>query len=196
MTEVLAAEPLNRRHFQQIMAGLTEGVLFIETDRRIVWANEAALRMHGADNTEALGGTVEDYGRRFTLRYRNGQLLAPEAHPLQRLCAGEAFNELIVETRRADDPEADWVHTLRGFTLVDASGEPDLHVLVLADHTERFEAEDRFERMFNANPAPALIVRVSDLRYVRVNHGFMEMTGYKSRDLVGRTLYEFDVLEG
>ena len=50
--------------------------------------------------------------------------------------------------------------------------------------------------MFNANPAPALIVRVSDLRYVRVNQGYLEMTGYNSDAIIGHTLYEVDILAG
>ncbi|MFG1350219.1 PAS domain-containing protein [Xanthobacter autotrophicus] len=62
--------------------------------------------------------------------------------------------------------------------------------------TERFTAEERFERTFNANPAPAIICRLSDLRYVKVNQGFLEMTGYVREDIIGRSTYEVDVLEG
>jgi PAS domain S-box-containing protein len=186
----------DRSQLQQIIAGVTEGVILVEPDRRIVWANEAALQMHGATSVGELGATVEDYAQLFALRYRNGQALEPEEHHLARLCQGESFDGLILEVRRTDDPEADWVHRARGFVLNDAHGEPDVLVLVLNDATDAFEAEERFERMFNANPAPALIVRVSDLRYVRVNQGFLEMTGHGADEIVGRSIYEFDVLSG
>ncbi len=53
--------------------------------------------------------------------------------------------------------------------------------MILDDETERFNAEERFERAFAANPAPAIIVRLSDMRYVKVNHGFLELTGYARR---------------
>ena len=66
----------------------------------------------------------------------------------------------------------------------------------MTDMTETFEAEERFERMFSANPAPAVIVRVSDLRYLRANAGLLDMTGYRSKDVVGRTVYDLDILEG
>ena len=191
-----AADAPDRSQLQQIIAGVTEGVILVEPDHRIVWANEAALQMHGAFAVEDLGATVEDYAARFTLKYRNGQQLTPAEHPLARLCAGESFDGLIVYVTRTDDPEADWVHRVRGFVLNDARGDPDVLVLVLNDATDAFEAEERFERMFNANPAPALIVRVADLRYVRVNQGFLEMTGHRADQLVGRTIYEVDVLAG
>ncbi len=68
-------------------------------------------------------------------------------------------------------------------------------VLVINDVTERYSAEERFERTFNANPAPAVICNVADLRYVRVNQGFMDMTGYTKDAIIGRSIYELDVLE-
>jgi len=190
------ADAPDRSQLQQIIAGVTEGVVLVEPDRRIVWANEAALEMHGALSVSELGATVEEYAQLFTLRYRNGQPVPLHEHPLERLLGGESFDGLILEVCRVDDPRADWVHRARGFVLNDARGDPDVLVLVLNDATEAFEAEDRFERMFNANPAPALIVRVADLRYVRVNQGFLEMTGHRQDEIVGRTIYEVDILAG
>jgi PAS domain S-box-containing protein len=68
-------------------------------------------------------------------------------------------------------------------------------VLVIQDATDRFNAEERFERTFNANPAPAVICQLSDLRHVKVNQGFLDMTGYDRDSVIGRSLYEVDVLE-
>lgn len=50
-------------------------------------------------------------------------------------------------------------------------------------------------KTFNANPAPAVICRLSDLRYVKVNQGFLDMTGYQREQVMGRSVYELDVLE-
>jgi PAS domain S-box-containing protein len=190
------SEEPDRRQLQQIISGVTEGVVLVEPDARIVWANEAALAMHGALSADELGRTVEEYARLYTLSYRDGRPLGPREHPLARLVAGEAFDGLVVEVRRTSDPERDWVHRTRGFTLTDAQGRPDVLVLVVADSTEAFEAEERFERMFNANPAPALITRVADLRHVRCNQGFLEMTGWRADQIVGRSTYELDILDG
>ncbi len=195
MTEAVPRQRADHRQLQQIIAGLTEGVILVDPDQTIVWANEAALAMHGVATSEQLGADVSDYRRRFELRYRNHHRLGDGEYPMDRVIAGEAFREVTVEVARAGQEEPQWVHEIRSLVLTNAAGEPDCLVLVINDATERFSAEERFERTFGANPAPAIICRQSDLRYVKVNQGFLEMTGYARDDLIGRSVYEIDVLE-
>jgi PAS domain S-box-containing protein len=187
--------PGDRRQLQQIIAGLSEGVILINPDQDIFWANAAALAMHGVTELEALGATVSDYRQRFELRYRNNHRLMPGTYPMDRAVAGEAFTDLVVEVVPDGEDKPRWVHSIRSLVLTDAAGEPDCLVLVLQDITEQFGAEQRFERAFNVNPAPAIICRLSDFRYVKVNSGFEEMAGYSRDDLIGRSVYEIDVLE-
>lgn len=195
MAETIPHHDANRRQLQQIIVGLTEGVILVDPDQSIIWANEAALAMHGLEVMDELGATIMEYRKRFELRYRNSHRLPEEAYPMDRVVAGEAFSDVIVEVARTGEDHPQWVHRIRGLVLTDSTGNPDCLVLVLHDATERFSAEDRFERTFNANPAPAIICRLSDLRYVKVNQGFQEMTGYKREDVVGRSVYEIDILE-
>lgn len=191
-------QQVDRRQLQEIIAGLAEGILLIDPDDGIVWANEQALALHDVKTLPELGQAAADYHARFLLRYRNNHTLAEEQYPISRLLAGDTFQDVTVEvTRRAGEKEDDWhcFHQLRGLILTDAKGEPESCVLVIQDMTERFTAEERFERTFDANPAPAIICRLSDLRYVKVNQGFLEMTGYSREDVIGRSTYEIDVLE-
>jgi PAS domain S-box-containing protein len=185
-----------RLQLQQIIAGLTEGIILVDPDGTIVWANETALAIHGAETLPQLGATVSDYVRTFTLRYRNNHVLLPEQYPMARMLNGELFHGVTVEvTHKGQDDDKKWVHQVRSLALRDATDEPESLVLVLQDVTERFSAEERFERAFSANPAPAIICRLSDLRYVKVNQGFLEMTGYSREDVIGCSAYEIDVLE-
>ena len=185
----------DRTQLQQIIVGLTEGVVLIDLDGTIVWANEAALAMHGLRSADQLGESVAAYHDRFELRYRNQHRLPAEEYPTARVVAGESFSEVTVEVApRGGDKR--WVHQIRSLILTDAGGRPDCLALVLEDETERFNAEERFERTFGANPAPAIIVRLSDMRYVKVNHGFLELTGYLREAVIGRSMHEIDVLEG
>lgn len=186
----------DRPQLRRIVEGLSEGVILIETDRRMIWANNAALKMHGVRERAQLGATVDAYVERFKLQRRDGKRLERRDYPAERLCRGEEFSDLVVHLADPADPALDWFHKVRGLTLMDERGAPDCYALVISDATEAFEAEERFERMFSANPAPAVIVRISDLRYVRVNQGFLEMTGYRREDIVGRSLYDFDILDG
>jgi PAS domain S-box-containing protein len=185
----------DRRQLQQIIAGLTEGVILVEPDQTILWANEAALTMHGVEKVGDLGRDVTQYRERFQLRYRNNHALEDGRYPIERVISGEKFTDVLVEVFLATDHSVSWVHRVRSLVLTDADGDPDVLVLILHDASEWADAERRFERTFNANPAPAIICRLSDQRYIKVNLGFLDMTGYASDDLLGRTVYEFDVFE-
>ena len=181
---------------QQIIGKLTDGVIFVEADGRISWANDAALAMHEVPTLAALGTTTAEYHQNFQLNYRGGRAVPGDAYPLARLCRGEAFDNLIVDVRSSARPESDWVHRNRGLILHHQPGEPDCRVLIITDATDAFEAEERFESLFNANPAPALIARLDDYRFVRVNEGFLELSGWSRDAIVGHTIYDFDILEG
>ncbi len=196
MPEIMTRPKADRRQLREIIAGLSEGVLLLDPDGTILWANEAALTAYGASTTGDLGASADEFNQRFSLRYRNHRDLSPENYPLTRLLAGDSFNDVIVEVSRPvnDDP-GKRVHSLRGLVLTDAADAPDCLVLVINDVTERFSAEERFERTFNANPAPAVICNLADLRFIKVNQGFLDMTGYARDAVIGRSVYEIDVLE-
>ena len=196
MSQRTPSRRTTQQQLQQIIAGLGEGVILISPDQSILWANEAALAMHGVETLAELGQDVAEYRRRFALRYRNNHKLPEGEYPIDRVIAGEVFSEVIVEVATAATEEPQWVHRVRSLVLTGDDGQPECLVLVLQDASARFEAEERFEKTFNANPAPAVIARLSDLRYIKVNVGFLEMTGYERDAVVGRSVYEVDVMEG
>ncbi len=186
----------DRRQLQQIITGLTEGVILVEPDQRILWANDAALKMHGIESVADLGRDVTQYRERFRLRYRNNHPLQDGQYPIERVIAGECFSDVIVEVFPADDDSVNWVHRVRSLVLTNNDGDPDCLALILHDASEWASAEERFEKTFNANPAPAMICRLGDQRYIKVNQGFLEMTGYVREQVIGRSVYELDVFEG
>nr|WP_210322916.1 helix-turn-helix transcriptional regulator [Methylobacterium bullatum] len=185
---------VDRHELRQIVAGLSEGVILVEPDQTIAYANEAALAMHGAETVGELGGTVDAYRERFALRYRNDH--TPNQYPMERVVSGERFHDVIVEVTRTDQPDVDFVHSLRSLVATDRDGNPSCLALILKDVSGQFEAEERFEATFDANPAPAVICRLSDLRHVKANDGFLEMTGYTRDAVIGHSVYEVDVLAG
>ena len=187
-------EGVDRHELRQIIAGLSEGVILVEPDQTITYANEAALAMHGAEALDELGETVDAYRERFALRYRNNH--TPNQYPMERVVSGDQFHDVIVEVKRQDRPDIDFVHSLRSLVATDRDGNPSCLALILKDVSEQFDAEERFETTFNANPAPAVICRLSDLRHVKVNLGFLEMTGHTRDGVIGRSVYEVDVLAG
>ena len=188
-------ETADLRHLRQIIAGLDEGVILIDPDQSLLWANDAALAMHGVGDIADLGATVDEYRARFQLRYRNNHRVEADEYPIERVVAGDSFSEVVVEVTVAGEDAPRWVHQVRSLVLNDAdNGEPACLVLIIQDVSARFEAEDRFEQSFNANPAPAVICRLSDLRFVKVNQGFLDMTGRQRDQVLCKTVYEIDVL--
>ena len=182
-----------RHQLEAMIADLSVGVVTLELDGGLRYANQAALKMHGVADLDALGQTSAGYQQRFLLGDLLNVPLLPAAYPLERLLGGDTFTDLNVKLTLDGDT---FVHACRGIRVDDDRGETDFYALFLDDETERFDAEERFERTFAANPAPALINRLSDLRFIKVNKGFLEMTGFRREEIIGRTAYEFDVLAG
>ena len=96
----------------QVVAGLGEGVILIEPDHTLSYANEAALAMHGVSELGDLGATVSEYRANFVLRYRNHREIGPLQHPIERVLAGEAFRDAVVEVRHTRDPATSWMHRI------------------------------------------------------------------------------------
>lgn len=180
---------------ETLIAGLTDGVILLASGGVLRYANAAALQMHGVGHLDMLGKTLDEYKARFELSTPEGRPLPAGQRPLERLLKGESFSALTVCMSPAEatksEAEGVWLEC-RGFQV--AGGEQRLAALVLKDIGEQVEAERRFERTFEANPAPAIINRLSDVRYVKVNQGFLTMTGFQREDLIGRTIYDYDVL--
>ncbi|WP_025137305.1 helix-turn-helix transcriptional regulator [Achromobacter sp. DH1f] len=194
MTASNAAPHAHRQHLQRIIAGLNEGIILIEPDGAIAWANDSALALHGVEMLQGLGQTPAGYRKRFALTYRNHHRVPARHYPLDRLAAAEPFDDLQLDLTRKDD--ADFLRNIRARGLLLEGDGNDYRVLILDDQTGQFNAEQRFERTFGANPAPALICRLSDLRYVKVNQGFLDMTGLTRDAVLGKSAYELDVLDG
>ncbi|WP_246726227.1 PAS domain S-box protein [Rhizobium lusitanum] len=179
------------------LAGLGEGIVLIEPNEGIVWANEKALALHNVSTVHELGQTPDGYRDRFLLRSLDGDDVSSQHYPLARLLSGECFDNMTLEARRRDNvSEGSWscVHEVRGQALVDAQGHTTSFALVILDVTDRVRAEKRFDQTFDTDLAPAVICRLSDLHYVRVNQSFLDMTGLTNEDVVGRSIYTLDIL--
>jgi PAS domain S-box-containing protein len=183
-------------HLEQLMAGLTAGVILVDPSGVLINANAAALRMHGVADLAGLGATADDYCQRFCLRFRNHHRLAKREYPIMRMLAGESFPDLVVEVAPVGQNEPRWTHEVHDVVMDEDGGDPDCLALVIQDVSERYDAEARFEAMFQANPAPALILRLSDQRFIRVNAGFAELCGCPRQAVEGKHLRDLDILAG
>lgn len=191
MTSTVGDLASDRVQLETMIAGISIGVITVDTDGTLQYANRAALAMHGVDDLASLGHTTKAYREQYAVQDLQGIPLPPSAFPLDRLLSGDSFDELLVQLLVNGNTV---VYQCRGIRVRDARGEIDFYALFLEDETEQYDAEQRFERTFTANPGAALINRLSDLRFIKVNSAFLEMTGFRREDVIGRTAYQFDVL--
>ena len=185
---------LGRRQLQQVMANLSEGVVLLDTEGNILWANRAALDMHGCDTTEDMGRTAKGYADYFELRESGRRALKASQSPPARLAAGKPFDGLVLELTRHGQAGLTRTLVFRGLVLSDDAGTPEMGVLFVEDTTEKVGSDELFDRFFSSKPTPAVILRLDDSRYIRVNQGFCDMTGFSSEDILGRPFHEIDVL--
>lgn len=186
---------IGREQFRQLVAHLVEGVLLINPGGKITWANKAALEMHGCEQLAELGTTVDQYHKRFVLTYLNHHKLAVKQYPIMRAASGEEFDDVRVElTLHRRNSDFRRVLVMRSILFTDVNDDVGAVALLIKDETEQVNVEERFERAFAVNPAPAVICRLSDTRYIKVSRGFLKMTGYSSDQVIDKSLYELDVL--
>ncbi|CAI8904262.1 HTH-type transcriptional regulator MalT [Pseudomonas fluorescens] len=137
MSQHVLTSEANRRQLQQIIAGLSDGVILLDPDQSILWANEAALAMHGASQISDLGSNAKAYVKRFALRYRNNHLVPADSYPISRVARGETFSDVLVEVTSVGNEARTWVHRVRSLVLVDGRGKPESLVLIMDDVTDR-----------------------------------------------------------
>ncbi|MCX7557191.1 helix-turn-helix transcriptional regulator [Xanthomonadaceae bacterium JHOS43] len=185
---------MGRRRLQQVMTHLSEGVILLDPAGPILWANHAALDMHGCATLEELGESTSQYAKRFTLCESGQRQLKTGQTPLARLTAGDTFSGLTLELTRRDGQGITRTLMFRGMVLSDESNQPEMLVLFIVDTTEKVGSDELFDRFFSSKPSPAAILRLDDSRYIRTNDGFCEMTGFSAEDILGRPFHEIDVL--
>lgn len=191
-----AGRKLDRGVLHRLVDALSDGVLLTTPGGTIVWANEAALGMHACATLAELGGTAAQYRARFRLSRRNRGRLEAHQYPIDRMLAGHEIAGLVVDLTRRGIGNPSRTVEIRSLVLVDDAGAPESIAFIYRDLAALREAEERFERIFEAKPAPALICRLRDQRYLKVNDGFLELCGYRRESIVGRSFQRFDVLAG
>ena len=55
------------------------------------------------------------------------------------------------------------------------------------------DSEDRFARLFRANPQSVLLTTLEDCRYIEVNDSFLEMSGYERNEVIQRSSIELNM---
>ena len=146
-----ASERLNR----EILSGLQEGVIVVDTNARVVVANEAAAALIGVPLDELMDRPLSSVP--VDLLDDRGHLLAPERLPLPRALRGEEVTGHIVRVVRRDGSLL-WVE-IHANPLHHDDGQLYGAVASLDDVTERVEQDRRTRLEADTDPLTGLANR-------------------------------------
>lgn len=164
--------------------------IFINRQNRIVFVNQRAVEMLGANKPEQLLGRSPF------------EIFHPDSHSLikQRI-------KTLLEDRQSVPAAEESIMTLDGriipvdvtATPVTVDGAISIQV-VLRDITDRKRAEEalrlserNFSKAFNSTPAALLITRISDGKYMGLNEAYCEIVGYARDELIGHCTSDFNI---
>jgi PAS domain S-box-containing protein len=157
---------------REVFNSMTDAVIVLGTDRRVVRPNPAALRMlPGLE----VGGTLDSLSSALGHQSR------------------EPAGEFEVEMGGA-------FYWGRVVPIDTGSNEPAGSLVILTDVTERRKtseviraSEERFSKAFHSSPHPACISTRREGRYIAVNDAFLRAIGSTLEEIVGHTSTELDI---
>jgi PAS domain S-box-containing protein len=124
-----------------ILNGVADAVTAQAPDGRLVYANEAAVKIVGFDSVEELlAAEPSEFGRRFEMTGEDGGPLAVEELPGRRALTGEEPEPLLVRSRPRGTAEWRWSR-VQATPVFDADGGVRLAINVIEDVTELKRAE-------------------------------------------------------
>ena len=178
--ELESAEERYRQLFERSLAGILRTTL----DGRILECNLACAQIFGyASRQEMIASSLAD-------RYFNPEDRKTFVAVLEKAKYLTNYEQCL---RRKDGSKV-WL--LGSANLVEAhDGLPAVNEETFVDITERRNAEEMFQKAFNANPEPITIATVAEGRYIDVNESFLRVAGYSREDVIGRTSVELKFWE-
>jgi PAS domain S-box-containing protein len=173
------------RQLIQIVEGAGHGILVTAANGRVLYANIGLGRMIGFDSITAFLAT----GTSAINYIHPDDLEMVAARRLERIAGKQLLSRYEFRLRRLDGSVI-WVETLA--STINWNGEP-ASLAWLTDITARKQAEEARNRseklfltLFQSSPDAMCLITLDEGRYIDVNEAFLELTGRRREDVIGR----------
>ncbi|MHB8758160.1 MAG: sensor histidine kinase, partial [Bacillota bacterium] len=113
---------------------MTDIIFVAEEPGVIVYVNQAALEILGADSVDEIRGRVHRFQRLFEILYPDGRPMPLDERPMSRLMRGEHFRNMACRLRNLRGKEAELL--VSGGPVKPVPGMPKHYVQVSRDVTE------------------------------------------------------------
>jgi serine phosphatase RsbU (regulator of sigma subunit)/PAS domain-containing protein len=131
----------SRDQLVAILDGVADGVTAQDATGKMVYANEAALKLLGFPSVKSIQAVPIRYVlSRFDIYDENGAPFPVERLPGRQALMGEIPEDALVNFRRRDTGEERW-SIIKATPILDASGEVVLAINIYEDVTEHIERE-------------------------------------------------------
>jgi PAS domain S-box-containing protein len=178
--------PGRTRDFEAVLHSLADGVVAVDLEGRILFANKVAVDMVGIDTLES---PIGKWRESFACYLPDGISPYPaDELPLPRAIGGEEVRDAEVFVRNSQNSEGVLL-SINASPLKDAAGVISGGVMVFRDITERKKSSELLQQLSNAvqQTADSVIIARSDGTIEYVNPAFEQTTGYRSEEVIGKT---------
>lgn len=186
ITERKKAEE-TRAQLAAVVESSADAIYSYDFEGRLLSWNKSAEKLYGYKRAEIVG-------QHITRLTPDGFVNEPS-----RIIAEIKKNKPLInlETKRMRKNGSIFDALMTASPIKDASGRPAAVSVILRDISQRKEAEkalreseERFSKAFNSSPLVLAITNLKTGKLIEVNETFINITGYKREEAIGRTTVE------
>jgi two-component system, cell cycle sensor histidine kinase and response regulator CckA len=174
------------REYERVVEGLEEMILVVDRQYRYVIANRAFLNFRGMSVEQVIG--------QFAAEVVGQDVFATQVKEKMDECF---LGKVVQYEMTYNFPRLGQRDLSVSYFPIEGPAGVDRIACVLRDITERrvseealLKSEERFSKAFRNNPLAITISTEADGRYLDVNDAFLNLLGYKRRDVIGHTAAE------
>jgi PAS domain S-box-containing protein len=184
----------SEQRFRALVEHAPEAIVIFDADTdRFIDANDKALTMFGLSRKQVLtrgptdiSAPLQPGGRPMVMAVQEDvrRALSGESLVMSWLVCGATGEEIPCEVRLVRIPSGE--RRLLRATLVDIREREGIEIA-------RRQAEEKFAKAFHSSPNSITITSLPEGRFVDVNESFVEMSGYRRDEVIGRTAEELGI---
>ena len=140
---------LSLNKLDTIVHNLTEGLVFIDPNGKVIYMNPESLRIHQFEGLHDYLIQIDQFASFLEVYDLNGVLLPVEDWPISRVVNGEKFVDYEVVVKRSDSGHV-WVGSFSGIRVLNADGSPLMSVLSVKDITPKKTIEIELKEALKA----------------------------------------------
>ena len=194
--QIFALQGLDAESYRfrgDMLAQVSDGVIAVDSEGRIIYLNAAAERLYGVTASGALGRTLSTI---YEMRWLHPEDEAAATDALRERGEWRGENVHVRRDGRALNVES-------GITILrEFAGQPPGILAVIRDVTERKRHEDlvlvseiRYRRLFETAHDGVLILDPGSRKIIDANPFMTHMLGYAHSQLVGKELFEIGLFK-